>query len=227
MIELLVSLVILGFVVTIMSGAFYQVAQVVRVAEKVNGEFQPQWVRLHALTDLVANLALPEDNPQPFEGNSDGFRGFSLSLPQGDWGNVQPFTVKLVPAQQGRGSELMVSEDGEKPMVVATWDVPMVFEYLAVDGSVQSSWPPFGKTADLMPSGVRVRTADGEQLVQLIAPYAGMRTTEPNGTKAAEELFGVSLSAPGPAGPGVTAPGSNPASGGMNAAEQLFGIPLR
>lgn len=227
LIELLVSLVILGFVVTIMSGAFYQVAQVVRVAEKVNGEFQPHWVRLHALTDLVANLALPKDDLQPFEGNSDGFRGFSLSLPQNDWGNVQPFTVKLMPAQQGRGSELTVTGSDEKPMVVAAWDVPMVLEYLAVDGSVQSNWPPFGKTTDLMPSGVQVRAAAGEQLVQLIAPYAGARTPEADGTKAAEDLFGVSLSSSGSTGSGVTAPGSDPTSGGMNAAEQLFGIPLR
>lgn len=233
LIELLVSLVLLGFVVTIMSGAFHQVAQVVRVAENVNGAFQPQWVRLHALTDLVANLALPEDDLQPFEGNSDGFRGFSLSLPQGDWGNVQPFTVKLLPAQQGGGSELAVTGADDKPMVVAAWDTPMVLEYLAVDGSVQSSWPPFGKTADRMPSGVMVRSASGAQQVQLVAPYAGARNPDPNSSSAAvnamEQLFGVKMPASG--APGVqqpsASPAPNPASNGNSAIGDLFGVPLK
>ena len=189
LIELLVSLVILGFVVTIMSGAFFQVAQVVRVAEKVNGEFQPQWVRLNALTVLVANLALPADNLQPFVGNSVGFEGFSLSLPQGDWGNVQAFSVKLVPAKQG--SELTVAASEGKPLVVAAWSTPMVLEYLTLDGSVQSVWPPFGKTVDLVPSGVVVRSASGARRVQLVAPYAGSRIPEPSGTRELEKLFGI------------------------------------
>lgn len=193
LIELLVSLVILGFVVTIMSSAFFQVAQIVRVAENANSEFQPQWVRLHALTELVANLALPPDNQRPFAGNSSSFEGFSLSLPQGDWGVIQPFVVKLVPAEQGNGSELEVTGGDGKRMVVAAWNAPMVLEYLAADGSVQSSWPPFGKTGDLMPSGVLVRAASGEHLVQLIAPYEGLRNPEVNPLGGIEKLFGVTV----------------------------------
>ena len=192
LIELLVSLVILGFVVTIMSGAFFQIAQVVRVAEKVNGEFQAQWVRLNALTDLVANLALPVENLQPFVGNSAGFEGFSLSLPQGDWGIAQAFTVKLVQTKQS--SELTVSASASQPMVVAAWDEPMVLEYLSVDGSTHSIWPPFGRTVDLMPSGVVVRATSGKRQIQLVAPYAGLRNPEPNAIRAAEKFFGVPLS---------------------------------
>lgn len=192
LIELLVSLVILGFVVTIMSGAFFQIAQVVRVAENVNGEFQPQWVRLNALTDLVANLALPDENPQPFVGNSAGFEGFSLSLPQGDWGIAQAFTVKLVQTKQS--SELTVSASEGKPMVVAAWDEPMALEYLSVDGSAHSVWPPFGRTVDLMPNGVVVRATSDARLIQLVAPYAGLRNPEPNAIRAAEKFFGVPLS---------------------------------
>ena len=82
LIELLISLVILGFVVTIMSGAFFQVGQVVRIAENVNGQFQPQWVRLNALKDIVANLVLPENIEHPFTGDSASFESYSLSLPQ-------------------------------------------------------------------------------------------------------------------------------------------------
>lgn len=192
LIELLVSLVILGFVVTIMSGAFFQIAQVVRVAENVNGEFQPQWVRLNALTDLVANLALPADNLQPFVGNSTGFEGHSLSLPQDDWGNAQAFTVKLVRTKQN--SELTVATSEGKTILIAAWSEPVELEYLSTDGSTHSIWPPFGRAVDLMPSGVVVRATSGGRLIQLVAPYAGLRNPEPNAIRAAEKFFGVPLS---------------------------------
>ncbi len=192
LIELLVSLVILGFVITIMSGAFFQVAQVVRIAENVNGQFQPQWVRLHALTDLVGNLVLPEDVEHPFQGDGKGFEGFSLSLPQSDWGNVQAFRAKLEEKQQG-GVDLTITVAEEKPIVVASWDIPVELQYLAADGTTQSVWPPLGKVADTLPSGVVVRARAGEQLVQMIAPYTGARKAESSGKNEMGNLFGVDI----------------------------------
>ncbi len=192
LIELLVSLVILGFVITIMSGAFFQVAQVVRIAENVNGQFQPQWVRLHALTDLVGNLVLPEDVERPFQGDGKGFEGFSLSLPQSDWGNVQAFRAKLEEKQQG-GVDLTITVAEEKPIVVASWDIPVELEYLATDGTTQSVWPPLGKVTDALPSGVVVRARSGEQLAQMIATYNGARKAEPSGKNEMGNLFGVDI----------------------------------
>lgn len=192
LIELLVSLVILGFVVTIMSGAFFQVSQVVRIAESVNGQFQPQWVRSHALTDLVGNLVLPPDTERPFSGDSTGFEAYSLSLPQSDWGNVQQFRTKLENKQQG-GMDLTVIVGDEKPVIIASWDIPIKLEYLAVDGSSQAMWPPFGKVTNEMPMGVVVRSSSGEQLVQVIAPYFGMRKPEPNNKNDMGKLFGVDV----------------------------------
>lgn len=190
LIELLVSLVILSFVATIMSGAFFQVAQVVRVAENANGQFQLQWVRLHALNDLVGNLVLPEDAERPFIGNSTGFEGFSLSLPHRDWGAVQAFRIKLVPRQSG-GMDMTVTAADDKALVLASWDDQVRFEYLAVDGSVQSSWPPFDKSTDVMPSGVVVRMISGGRLVKLAASYTGVRKVENDAANSAMELFGV------------------------------------
>lgn len=192
LIELLVSLVILGFVVTIMSGAFFQVSQVVRIAESVNGQFQPQWVRSHALTDLVGNLVLPPDIERPFKGDSVGFEGYSLSLPQSDWGNVQQFRTKLENRQQG-GTNLVVVVGDETSVVIASWDIPITLEYLAMDGSSQSMWPPFGKDTNEMPVGVVVKASGGEQSVQMVAPYLGMRKPAPNMKDAMSKLFGVDL----------------------------------
>ncbi|MFZ6749298.1 type II secretion system protein [Undibacterium sp. Ren11W] len=191
LIELLVSLVILGFVVSIMSGAFFQVAQVVRIAENVNGQFQPQWVRLHALTDLVGNLVI-QDVEHPFEGNSVGFSGYSLSLPQADWGHVQQFQTKLESNPQG-GTDLILISGSEKPLVIASWTVPVKLEYLATDGSNQSMWPAFGKVVNEMPAGVVVRASSGEQLVQMIAPYAGARKPEPDAKTDMGKLFGLDI----------------------------------
>jgi prepilin-type N-terminal cleavage/methylation domain-containing protein len=191
LIELLVSLVILGFVVTIMAGAFFQVAQVVRIAESVNGQFQQQWVRLHALTDLVANLVI-QDSARPFEGDSTGFSGYSLSLPQSDWGEIRQFQVKLQSTPQG-GSELSVAAESEKAMVIASWSIPVKLEYLAIDGSSQSMWPPFGKPINEMPAGVVVRASSGEQMMQMQAAYAGPRKAEPDAKNDMGKLFGLDI----------------------------------
>lgn len=190
LIELLVSLVILGFVVTIMSGAFFQVSQVVRIAESVNGQFQPQWVRAHALTDLVGNLVLLPNVEHPFKGDSLGFEGHSISLPQSDWGNVQQFRSKLENREHG-GMDLTVIVGDEKPVVIASWDIPIKLEYLAVDGSSQSMWPPFGKASNEMPMGVVVRAASGEQLVQMVAPYFGKRKPEPTAADLMKNVFDI------------------------------------
>ena len=193
LIELLVSLVILGFVVTVMSGAFFQVGQVVRIAETVNGQFQPQWIHLNALTDMVGNLVIPEKEERPFKGDSNSFEGFSLSLPQANWGLVKKFQVTLVP--RDGGSDLTVAAADEKPIVVASWTTPVQFEYIAVDGARQSTWPPFGtsKVEDLVPNGIVVRNTAGEQVVQLIAPYIGSRAARQDPMKAVESLFGLNL----------------------------------
>jgi hypothetical protein len=174
-----------------MSGAFFQVAQVVRIAENVNGQFQQQWVRLHALTDLVGNLVI-QDVEHPFEGDSAGFAGYSLSLPQADWGHVQQFQTKLENNSQG-GTNLTVVSGNEKPLVIASWAVPVKLEYLAIDGSSHSMWPPFGKVINEMPTGVVVRASSGEQVVQMIAPYAGARKPEPDAKIDMGKLFGVDI----------------------------------
>jgi general secretion pathway protein J len=190
LIELLVSLVILGFVVTVMSGAFYQVAQVVRVAEGVNGQFQSQWLRLRALSDLVGNLVMMEGVERQFSGDAHGFEGFSLSLPQANWGVAQGFQVKLVGDDRG-GMKLTLTPTDAKESTLVSWDRPMEFQYLAVDGSTELIWPPFGKNTDALPSAVVVRASSGERQVQLIARYAGVRIPERDGQKDLGKLFGL------------------------------------
>jgi len=191
LIELLVSLVILGFVITVMSGAFFQIGQVVRIAESVNGQFQPRWVHMYALTDVVANLYMPDREEKPFVGDAAGFRAFSLSVPQGDWGQLQPVQVSIV--ANGVGSDLTVAMADEKPIVVASWDAPMEFGYLAVDGSTESMWPPFGHGDQAMPSGVIVHASDGDQKIELIAPYLGPRKPKVDTKRDVGKLFGLDM----------------------------------
>lgn len=192
LIELLVSLVILGFVVTVMSGAFYQVAQVVRVAETVNGNFQDQWVRLRGISDLVGNLVMPEGLEQPFSGDTMGFEGFSVALPQSKWGVAQGFSVKLARAENG-GSKLMLTPADGKEGLLTSWNTLVEFQYLRIDGSLESKWPPFGKNPDALPAGVLIRDTSGERLVQLIAPYTGSRQIVRDGKKDMAALLGLDI----------------------------------
>jgi len=191
LIELLVSLVILGFVVTIMSGAFSQMAQVVRIAENVNGNFQGQWVRLNALRDLVANLTLPKNIEKPFSGNDTGFEAYTLAMPQGDWGQVTQATATLKPNADG-GTDLFVSAENVSPLIVASWKMPVVMEYQTIQGTTESIWPPMsGKAEDVLPRAVVIRAKSGEQRVQMLAVYEGNRKPEADGTKDLERLLGI------------------------------------
>ena len=191
LIELLVSLVILGFVVTIMSGAFYQVAQVVRIAENVNGNFQGQWVRLNALRDLVANLALPKNIEKPFTGNDTSFEAYTLAMPQGDWGQVTLATATLKPNADG-GTDLSVSAENMPPLIVSSWKMPVVLEYQTIQGTTESVWPPMsGKAEDALPRAVVIRAKSGEQRLQMLAVYDGVRKPEPDPSKGIARLFGV------------------------------------
>ena len=192
LIELLVSLVILGFVVVIMSGAFFQVAQVVRIAENVNGQFQSQWIRINSLKDLVGNLVLPESIEKPFQGDGNGFEAYSLSLPQNDWGDLQQFRVKLSSAKQGK-TDLVVTVRDAQPVVIGSWDMTIQLEYLTVDGAAVSMWPPMGRVVEGMPRGVIVRASSGERLIQMIASYNGAHKVEPNGKSDMGKLFGVDV----------------------------------
>lgn len=192
LIELLVSLVILGFVVVIMSGAFFQVAQVVRIAENVNGQFQSQWIRINSLKDLVGNLVLPESIEKPFQGDGNGFEAYSLSLPQNDWGDLQQFRVKLSSVKQGK-TDLVVTVGDAQPVVIGSWDMPIQLEYLTVDGAAVSMWPPLGRGVEDMPRGVIVRASSGERLIQMIASYNGAHKVEPNGKSDMGKLFGVDV----------------------------------
>ena len=191
LIELLVSLVILGFVVTIMSGAFSQMAQVVRIAENVNGNFQGQWVRLNALRDLVANLTLPKNIEKPFSGNDTGFEAYTLAMPQRDWGQVTLATATLKPNTDG-GTDLFVSAENVPPLIVASWKMPVVMEYQTIQGATESVWPPMsGKAEDVLPRAVVIRAKSGEQRVQMLAVYDGNRKPETDGTKDLERLLGI------------------------------------
>lgn len=191
LIELLVSLVLLGFVITIMSGAFFQVAKVVNIAENVNGAFQMQWVRINSLKNLVGNLVLPEEVQQPFSGNSEGFQAYSLSLPQTEWGSIQKFNAKLQISKDGHTDLLISLDDATTGIVVASWGVPVKLEYLTVDGTFESMWPPMGRKADALPRGVAIRANSGEQAIQMVALYEGARVVEPNAKNEMNKLFGI------------------------------------
>jgi len=192
LIELLVSLVILGFVVTIMSGAFSQVAAVVRIAESANAEFQPQWLKINSIKELVANLTLPKEVEKPFEGDEKEFAGYTLSLPQDNWGELHQFKISLVKNSSG-GNDLLLDSEGVSSTVIGSWSIPVKFEYLTENGQASSMWPPLVKGLDDMPSGVVLRATYGEQLVQMIIPYNGVKQIVPDYKNNMGKLFGLDL----------------------------------
>lgn len=97
LIELLTTIVILGFVIGVMSGAFSQVAQILRVAAESGSGFQERWLRTRALQELVSNLALSEQEDSRLIGGADHFEAETLASPLAEAGAPQRVRLRLVP----------------------------------------------------------------------------------------------------------------------------------
>ena len=192
LIELLVSLVILGFVVTIMSGVFSQISKIVNIAESVNSGFQQKWLAINPFKEMIANMTIPKEVETPFSGNEEAFEGYTLSLPEEEWGTLHPFKIQLVFNSQG-GSDLVLIEGTSKPFILNSWEERVKFEYISGNNDGSYIWPPLAKDHDQMPGAIAIRGVYGEQQLKLVVPYGGQKSQPPSQQNSTEKLFGVSL----------------------------------
>jgi prepilin-type N-terminal cleavage/methylation domain-containing protein len=169
LIELLVSLLILGFVLALVSQAIYQVAQVARAAQEVTASLATRWTGGTAAAPVIANLALPLEAPEgkAFEGNTTRLAGFSTQPPTPSDVGVRAFVLELRRPRDGsRGSELWAVEgdtltSAATETVLARFDARAEFVYADDAGELRPFWPfepltPGRETREL-PAAVVVR----------------------------------------------------------------------
>ena len=98
LIELLVTVVILSFTVAILSGAFNQISQILRISSEQSNGFPARWSQSRALYDLVGNMVIDPTREKAFKGNHESIETVSLAVPESQPGIAHPFKLVIKPS---------------------------------------------------------------------------------------------------------------------------------
>ena len=180
LIELLVTMVILGFVIATMSGALTQISQMLRIsAEQTNG-FLGRWTQSRALYDIIANMTPDPTQDEPFTGTPNRIELVSLSAPNTPLGQPKQLRLVLDPVKgQANQTQLQVSELGANPTPaepkwLASFQGRIEFRYIDNQQQEHRQWPiNNGQQSQQMPSAIVLRDSDSRTLVVRMAGYMG------------------------------------------------------
>jgi general secretion pathway protein J len=148
LVELLVSMLIMGFVLTLVSQAIFQVAQVARSAQEVGEDLAGRWAAGWAAAPVIANLVAPAETRigEAFVGAPDRLAGYTTQPPFGTDAGVRRFVLELRLGNSTPGSELVASEPGEfgrrvDEASIARFPVRTEFGYRDAGGNISPVWP--------------------------------------------------------------------------------------
>lgn len=191
LVELLVSLVILGFVMSLVSEAVFQVAQIARAADANSRSLAARWGAGWSASSLFANLlapGLPRQEPVLI-GSPNRVSGYT-SLPM-DGGNtgITRFELSLAPDPQNDAQTILsrvpttTEPGGARPTPVGSFPGRAVFAYVDRQGKLLSDWPPTTRTGvdpEDLPKAVVVKDAATERSL-IWYPFLG-ETIRPAGS---------------------------------------------
>lgn len=194
LIELLVTVVILSFTVALMSGAFGQIAQMLRVSTEHSNGFLGRWNQSRALYDMVANMVIDPTLEKPFTGQYQQFDMVTLALPDGPPGVARPARVQLKPATDADNRtdltlQSPTARSDTPPLRLARLPGRLEFRFVDQQGQEYAQWPPDGM-ADYrpMPSAILLRDTNSQRTIARAAAYEGDLTVNNN---AVAQAFGV------------------------------------
>jgi prepilin-type N-terminal cleavage/methylation domain-containing protein len=174
LVEMLVAMVILGFMLALVSQAVQQVSQLVRAAEAATRTITGGWAGAWALQPTLSNLVWPlEKQADGFKGTPTRIEGFSNAPLSGTSVGVQPFVLEL-----RRGSsdppqtEVWGTSEGLRPgatstQLVARLDGAVAFAYANATGARSPVWPALtsqsGEADPIgLPHAVVLQAPDGQ-----------------------------------------------------------------
>lgn len=171
LVELLISMLILGFVLSLVSQAVYQVGQIVRVADESQQQMVDRWSEGWSLQQTMASLVAPREGMREgvFQGRRDTVEAYSTVSPLAQRSDgVQRFELSLRASSRRPGfTELSyrlraadwVRDSGAEPLVVAWFPGDAVFSFQNRRGEWLEQWRPVAgddERAERLPSAVRI-----------------------------------------------------------------------
>ena len=180
LVELLVSMVILGFVMTLVSEAVFQVAQIARAADATTRGLSARWGAGWSASGLFANLLAPEEpaDKPPMVGSPTQVTGYTAQPMNGGDTGIEPFELQLSPASSTRPGELPTTEltvitpgdnrRSSSSQVVASFPGRAEFAYIDRSGTTLPVWPPLTRNEaapEDLPRVVMVRDAASGQVL--------------------------------------------------------------
>jgi general secretion pathway protein J len=200
LIELLVTMVLLGFVVALMSGAFVQIAQMLRISSEHGNGFSGRWTQSRALQDIVANMVADPALEVPVNGTASRLTITSLAIPPVSSGTAQRATLELRVNNSSGGDSTTVLElpalastlpgTQDKPFELARYQGRLRFIYLDSQGLEHRQWPALGTTQrDKMPVAIGLRDESEQNGLVQIAHYEGALSAKQSSGLAG--FFGV------------------------------------
>ncbi len=177
-------MVLLGFVVALMSGAFVQIAQMLRISSEHGNGFSGRWTQSRALQDIVANMVADPSLDAPVTGTATRLTITSLSIPPVASGTAQRATLELRINNAASGESTTVLElpaladalpsTQDKPFELARYNGRLRFIYLDHKGVEHRQWPALGTTQpEKMPVAIGLRDESEQNGLVQIAHYEG------------------------------------------------------
>jgi general secretion pathway protein J len=200
LIELLVTMVLLSFVVILMSGAFVQIAQMLRISSDHGNGFTGRWVQSRVLQDIVANMIIDPVESEPFIGTDSRSRLTTLAIPPNQSGIGETATLELIrspysTAEDGTTRlEIIVQAKNDSRNLTRTFELGvfkgrLLFVYFDAQGNEFQQWPPSNfEKKDTLPSALGIRDQDQKGKILQIANFQGEVTNKPSGNLGT--LFG-------------------------------------
>ncbi len=176
LVEMLVAMVILGFIMTLVAEVVFQVSQVARAADSVTRGSAARWGSGWSANSLFANLLAPQegsDDP-PLTGSTRQITGFTSQPLDGSDLGIEKFELELRFSSNGEPSTRLISlgnpdsRANSEGDVVALYPGRAEFAYLDHSGRIQYSWPALTRTGQEvgdLPEAVMVRDVESGKLL--------------------------------------------------------------
>jgi general secretion pathway protein J len=176
LVEMLVSLVILGLVMLLVSETVKQVAQVARAADDTTRGFAERWAAGWSAGGLFANLVLPPETGEqaPFKGSAMHVEGYTARPLDAGESGMEAFALDLRFSESNARTSLMTqadagsSTDATGAAAVAQFPGRAEFAFIDHQGQTLTTWPSMtrtGEAAEDLPRAVLIRDADTSALL--------------------------------------------------------------